>query len=390
MPTTSRRRGIDERASYLAPELLPFFDDAFVRSCDLFEEYVGRLTGDVFARSGLSQACREPVTVAEAIERAGLDPRAATVPVDWMFRMLASRGRLAEAGEGRYRVVRDDAEDAATILAAQEAHDPRPLPSFAIAALAAERYPAVLRGETTGERALFTAEHMSTWAAYFSNANVIYSISNKLAAVAGEAVLPSSAASILEIGGGLGSGAAALCGRLVASGRDVSRIAYRFTEVSIPFLRRGRALLEDAFPGVALSFARLDMNAPFGDAGVERGSADLVLAVNALHVAKDLSFTLGEIREALAPTGSLVAGECLRPFPRQAVYVEFVFNLLESFRDPVLNADWRPNGGFLTPEQWTEALTRHGFRDVRFVPDVASIRDDYPSFVIAAIVARRA
>jgi hypothetical protein len=56
----------------------------------------------------------------------------------------------------------------------------------------------------------------------------------------------------------------------------------------------------------------------------------------------------------------------------------------------VLVPGWRPNGGFLTPEQWTAALDANGFEDIRIYPDIAAIRDAYPSFVVAAIVARRA
>ena len=82
--------------------------------------------------------------------------------------------------------------------------------------------------------------------------------------------------------------------------------------------------------------------------------------------------------------------ECVRPFPNQPVYVEFVFNLLQAFRSPVLVPEWRPNGGFLTPEQWTKALEANGFRDVRIVPDISAIRNVYPSFVVAAVVARKA
>jgi SAM-dependent methyltransferase len=129
------------------------------------------------------------------------------------------------------------------------------------------------------------------------------------------------------------------------------------------------------------------MNRPFSEANVAAGSYALVHGVNTLHVASDLAFTLGEIRAALQPTGALVISECVRPFPHQPIYVEFIFNLLEAFREPVLDPVFRPNGGFLTPEQWTAALTANGFRDVRIVPDVAAIRDDYPSFVVASIVA---
>jgi hypothetical protein len=72
------------------------------------------------------------------------------------------------------------------------------------------------------------------------------------------------------------------------------------------------------------------------------------------------------------------------------VYVEFVFNLLDAFRDPVLVPEWRTSGGFLTPEQWTAALEANGFRNVQIVPDITAIRDVYPSFVVAAVVASKA
>jgi SAM-dependent methyltransferase len=132
------------------------------------------------------------------------------------------------------------------------------------------------------------------------------------------------------------------------------------------------------------------MNRPFAEAGVAPGAFALVHGVNTLHVASDLAFTLAEIRTALAPSGSVVISECIRPFPGQPVYVEFVFNLLEAFRSPRLDPPWRTNGGFLTPEQWTTGLLANGFRDVRVVPDIAALRDVYPSFVVAAVVAQKA
>ena len=70
--------------------------------------------------------------------------------------------------------------------------------------------------------------------------------------------------------------------------------------------------------------------------------------------------------------------------------VDFIFNLLESFRAPRLVDPWRPNGGFLTPEQWTAALEACGFTEVALAPDIARIRAVNPAFVVAAIVARRA
>ena len=111
--------------------------------------------------------------------------------------------------------------------------------------------------------------------------------------------------------------------------------------------------------------------------------------MNVLHVARDLAATLSELKQALAPGGMLVMSECMRPLTGQPLHVEFVFNLLSSFRDPMLVPEWRPNGGFLTPEQWRAALAANGFTDIRIFPDIASIRDFYPSFSVAAVVAQR-
>ena len=56
---------------------------------------------------------------------------------------------------------------------------------------------------------------------------------------------------------------------------------------------------------------------------------------------------------------------------------------------PVLEPRFRPNGGFLTPEQWAAALEASGFEDVRFVPDILKIRERYPIFFVAAVSATR-
>jgi hypothetical protein len=108
-----------------------------------------------------------------------------------------------------------------------------------------------------------------------------------------------------------------------------------------------------------------------------------------LHVARDLAATLREIHRALQPGAALVISECVRAFAGMPLPVELVFNLFKSFREPHLEPAWRPNGGFLTPEQWTLALRANGFGDVEVFPDIAAIRDDYPSFAVAAIIARR-
>ena len=394
MPVSSQRNGGDSKTPLLPPELIPLFDDVFVRSCELFEEYVFRCAIEVFREAGLAEALGHAGTTMQAIDRARLDPGAAQVPVDWILRELAVRGALTVvAGEGdgaRYLLANPLPRlESGSLLEEQSRLDPGALPSYAIARLAAEHYPAVLRGETTGERVLFAPERIGAWFEYFAAENPIYAISNVIGAIAAERALPAGGGAILELGGGLGSGAAALLDRLEASGRSAELACYRFTELSVPFLRRAQKTLTARFTGRPLVFARLNMNEPFGAAGAAEGAHALVYGVNTVHVAHDLALTLSEIRRTLRPGGMLVLSECVRPFSGVPVYVEFVFNLLEAFRSPILVPSWRPNGGFLTPEQWTGALEAGGFAGVRLFPDVAALRDAYPSLVVAAIVATR-
>src|SRR5262249_19541415 len=112
-------------------------------------------------------------------------------------------------------------------------------------------------------------------------------------------------------------------------------------------------------------------------------------AVNTLHVARDLAFTLGEVIRALEPGGRLVVSECVRPHPRQPIYTEFAFNLTETFRAPRLHPVYRPGGGFLTPEQWRAAMEAAALGGVRFLPDRAVARAGVPDFLLAAIGAPR-
>lgn len=394
MPIVSQRSGKDERQALFPATLLPLFDDVFIRSFDLCEEYVARTALAVFRSTGLEEVCREAVTVDQAVARAELVAEIARVPAGWLLETLAGRGWLEKSssagGEVLYRLARPAPTlDPDEILRAQEALDPRCLPSYQIATLAAEHYPAVLRGQTTGEQALFGPEGIIPWVKYFSNGNPLYAVSNAVGAVAAEQALAGGSTAILEIGGGLGSGADALLDRLDAATPPIQVLTYRLTDVSHLFLKRAQRTLAARHAACHFDYALLDIDRPFAAQGVAPRAYSLVYGVNVLHVARDLAATLNQLKKALAPGGMLVMSECVRPFAGKPMHLEFVFNLLSSFRDPVLVRDWRPNGGFLTPEQWRAALEANGFTDVRIFPDIAGIRGAYPEISVAAIIARR-
>jgi SAM-dependent methyltransferase len=381
---------VDALARRLPPSLASAFDASFVRSHALFDEFVYRLALGVVRETGLAEAARERGTSAEIAAQAGLDPGRSSVPVDWILRHLAGRGVLeaGSTGGGAWFRARGPvaALDPGTVLAEQRRLASSALAAYALAEAAARGYPAFLRGEASGEEILFGPARLPLWVDYFSNDNSLYAVNNRIAAAAVEEWLPEGPVSILELGGGLASGGAAVLDRLDKAGRLSRLREYRFTELVPAFLRRGQRTLQGRFPDAPfLHFGTLDMNRPFAEQGIAPGSFSLVHAVNTLHVAHDLAFTLGEVRRSLEPGGVMIASECVRPRPGQTLYTEFVFNLAETFRTPRLHPEYRPNGGFLTPEQWTAAGRAAGFTDVRLLPDVASLRDEFPTLYVAAV-----
>ena len=391
----ARERLAASVARHLPPPLIAVFNPDVMGSHLLFDEFVHRLTLHVCAETGLAEAASDWGTVDEIVARSGFDPGPATAAVRSMLRHLAARGILAreEVGDGeRFRAGPGlPVLDPAVVRAEQQRHDPACLPSYVIAETAARDYPAFLRGKRSGEDILLAPTRLPLWVAYFSNGNLLYAVNNRVGAVAVETWMPRAVGAILEVGGGCASGTSALLERLAAVGRlgDVSR--YRFTELVPAFLRRGQRNVEERFSAVSgLTFEPLDMNRAFAEQGIAPASVSIVYAVNTLHVAHDLAFTLAEVQRALEPGGQLIISECVRPFPGQTLYPEFVFNLMATFRAPKLHPDHRPNGGFLTTAQWTSALEAAGFADVRVLPDVVRIRDVFPTFYAAAIGATRA
>lgn len=380
-------------ARHLPAPLVSVFDPDLMCSHLLFDEFVHRLILQVCAETGLAAAASTSVwsTVDDIVARSGFDPAHATVAVGSMFGHLAARGMLAR-NDGRFRAESPlPAADPDEVRVEQQRHDPACRPSYVVAETVARDYPAFLRGKRSGEDILLAPSRLPLWVAYFSNDNVLYAVNNRVGAVAVETWMSRTPGTILEIGGGCGSGTSALLERLAAVDRLAQARAYRFTELVPAFLRRAERIVQERFRDVpGLTFEALDMNRAFAEQGVAPESVSVVYAVNTLHVAHDLAFTLGEVRQALAPGGQLIVSECVRPFDGQTLYPEFIFNLMSTFRAPRLHPEYRPNGGFLTIGQWTAALAAAGFRDVRVLPDIDSIRRLFPTFYAAALGATRA
>ena len=374
------------------PEIRLLFSPEFILCCEHFDRFTTDMLLRLVHELGFEDLLARGTTVRGAVERMAYAPRAA-VPLAWFFRKLAAEGYLSAETADRDVVYRArsslPAGDPDRAEAAAEAIDPGSLPPFAVVRAMVEHVPAFLRGEKTGEEILFSPARLPLWFDYFSNDNLLYQINNRLGAEAVVRALPRGRpATVVEIGGGSGSAALALLERLARDGA-LSRVGkYVFSEIVPTFLRRAEREIRSRNPNFPVEYVRLDMDGDFPQQGIPPGTADVVYAVNTVHIAKDLNATLARIRETLKPGGAAVFSECVRPFEGQPIYVEFVFNFLENFTGVATDAT-RPNHGFLTPENWRKAFRKARFEAPEILPDVEHLAKHYDAFFVAALTARR-
>ncbi len=366
------------------PEVRALFTWPFLRVSEIFDELVDAASAEILRRAGAWPVA--PGTgPAGLVAARGWSPRSLPL-IAFVHGKLAAAGHLVASG-GTYAPSGSEPGDLVALEAELAATEPDAAVAGEAVRILVEEAGLFLSGEKTGEEILFRVDRLPLWFRYFSNHNLLYSINNVLGALALSRLLPESGGRVLEIGGGAGSAAQAALTRL---GPRVSR--YLFTEVVPTFFRRGeRAARAAAAPGVAVDAVKLDMTKPWEAQAAAPGAFDAVYSVNCFHVAPDLAAVLAEARNALAPGGWLVVSECVRPLGNaQPIYVELVFDILESFTQVTLDPLARPTHGFLTPAAWRESLARAGFTDVTFLPDAEEIAKSYPSFFVSAVAARKA
>jgi len=306
----------------------------------------------------------------------------------WLFRRLFAAGLLVgDPGEEIHDVLEPPWTEASLAAAVAEVA-PRAGTTFDLIDRVAEAYPGWLRGEVDASRVLFDRRGLELWAGYFTNANLAYASANVLAAeLAARATEGREGLRVLEAGGGLGSAAEALLGRV---GPRVA--AYRFTEVSPALLAKGRraaaAAAAASAPAAALESGRLDLGRDLAEQGVAPGSVDLAFAVNVLHATPDLVGALRRLREALAEGGVLVLGEGLRRAVDLPSAHELVFQMTPEFQAAAPEAGVRTGGGFVAWDAWPVALERAGLGRVETLPaDPGAVLAEYPGFGGLALAA---
>jgi SAM-dependent methyltransferase len=362
-------------------ELFPF---RFLAANENFSRLV-----DATAHRILSSIGALPATNGISVQQAKKDlsiPWRRTIPLKFLYEKLTIAGVFEHEG-GRYypgALKEPDFDTVAVELAERE-------PGVAVAAdilrTLVDEAKTFFSGEATGDEILFAPDKLPLWLKYFHNDNLLYAINNTVGAEAVSRLVPPDGGpfEVLEIGGGCGSAAEYVLRKL---GPAVTR--YRFTEVAETFARHGeRAVAAAADPSTVIESARVDMTQPWEAQGVEPGTFDAVYSVNCFHVAPDLDFVIREAAKALKPGGSVVVSECIRPTKlARPIHAEIIFDFLDSFTDVATDPVRRPTHGFLTPAAWRATFEAAGLDDVRVVPDVDAIAEQYPDFVVGAVMAR--
>lgn len=382
----------DPRADLLLGEFTSqHFDDRFYAACELVDRYSLDWALDIAGSLGLADHLSRPRTAEELGIDLGISD-SCTPALRWLLERLRARGQV-EAVDGcfeRFRfsppVQAGELEPLRRIAAELGCGLERTLRLFDAAG---EIWARVLRSDLKAEDLLLGPSRVQLWVDYFHNENRTYSISNALTAVAASNRLSEQGRwSVLEVGAGTGSATLSLLQELERRGCLDTVAEYWVTEPAAFFRRRAERELRARFPHLPFRFQYLDLDRDFDEQGVP-GPFDLVMGVNVFHVARDLKESLRRALRALKPGGWLVAGECFRLFPGQAVPAELVFQLLESFRQVELDPDLRPNPGFLEPEMWLGLVKGAGFESVALLPDLQRMREIYPRFFSGVVVGRR-
>ncbi|MEO8275375.1 MAG: SAM-dependent methyltransferase [Thermoanaerobaculia bacterium] len=374
---------------------LDLISDALYDACELVERFVSDWAIAIAQRLELEPDLAEGRT-ADAILSARTYPDTQRPALAWLLARLAEAGDIEAVPETTPPVYRQLRPFRTPELAELRKHalelEPAILPTLTLLDAAGEAFPDVLTGRVTGEQALFSGARMQLWLDYFNNANLVYAINNRIAAVAAANRLPPPSAAglrILEVGAGAGSAADALLEVLRERNRLGEIVEYRLTEPNPMLRRRASRTLAAKYPGLAMTDSAYDFDQDPATQGLLAESFDLVFSVNVLHIARSLRGSLTALRSLLKPGGWLIGGECQRLFPHQTIAVELIFEQLQSFTQVELDAEVRTNHGFLTPEQWNQALAATGYVEVGHVPDLTRLRFEYARFFSGAVCARR-
>ena len=165
---------------------------------------------------------------------------------------------------------------------------------------------------------------------------------------------PAKQLRILEIGGGQGS-----VTREILPLLPVDRTQYCFTDIGGLFLRLAEQRFSD-YPFMA--YQPLDIEGVPTEQGFSPHSFDSLIAVNVLHVTRQLRETIAHVRSLLASGGILILWEITQAQPE--------FDLTDGLlMNPLEDQDRSHGNPFWSAATWREELQAQGFSEVAVIPE---------------------
>jgi SAM-dependent methyltransferase len=190
---------------------------------------------------------------------------------------------------------------------------------------------------------------------------------------------------ILEIGGGTGNGIRHLFAMAKRRGLADRIEKFIFTDISMRFVLATKHEINRDYPQAKTEWKFCDLNKPLGEQKFAPESVDLIYAVNAAHVAKDLVGFLKSCKETLRSGGAVLFAERVRIKPYEMAPRELTLNLSIYHRTAAEKASFRPMHCYLSPPGWKEAITLAGM-DPMILPDLDALAPSFPDQYAAVVV----
>jgi SAM-dependent methyltransferase len=300
----------------------------------------------------------DPEPVADSKSRIGIGSEADYF-VNAVLDILAEEG-YAECTAQGWRGCRPCPRDASAELQ-REARSafPQALPTLELIERCHDHAPAFLTGREPGMAAIFPRGDLALWERVHTSDRIM-SLYADLVQPALQALLGRNAW-VLEVGAGTG----AVLRRCLPLLRERDTAAYWFTDIGPLFVQRAQAAFGDEG---FLRFATVDLNRPLASQGLAPKGFDAVIAVNVLHVARDLPTTLRELRTVLKDSGYLIGAEGSPPDAHRRWRLDLVYAFLCGWWDVKLDPLLRPRPGFLLPTEWRKVLRACGFEPIQVLP----------------------
>ena len=222
--------------------------------------------------------------------------------------------------------------------------------------------PVVLRGATAAAEVMFPGGSLrlvekiykgTTLADYFNRLAAF--VLERAVAIRLADLPPGEKICVVEVGAGTGSTTEFVAAALERHGE---RIDYVYSDVSAGFKTHFQNHFAHRFP--FMRFAVIDLERGLAEQGLNAGSADLVLAANAVHVASNLHRSLQLLKGLLKQNGLLMMIELTEVM----VFNTLTYGLLDGWWHFEDGQRRLPSAPVLSRDQWQRALFEEGFCQV--------------------------